>query len=84
MLGIAAVTGQPEFVVPALLLGGASGLAKRAAAQRHFQESLAEMQKRLSVTEGELESASVELEQLRVEREFDRQLLRAPTTPPKP
>jgi hypothetical protein len=42
------------------------------------------MEKRLSVTEGELEAANVELEQLRVEREFDRQLLRAPKTPSDP
>ena len=80
MLGVAAVSGQPEFILPAFVLGGAAAYSRRAANQRVLKESLAEVEKRLSVTEGELESASTELEQLRVEREFDRQLLRDPKT----
>ena len=84
MLGLGAVTGQPEFILPALLLVGGASFMKRAARQRDLQASLAEMDKRLTVTEGELDSASTELQQLRVEREFDRQLLRAPTPPKSP
>jgi hypothetical protein len=37
------------------------------------------MEKRLSLTEGELERASSELDQLRPERDFYRQLLGDPT-----
>jgi hypothetical protein len=81
MLGVAAASGQPEFLVPAVLLAGASALTQRAAKHRNVAKSLAEMERRLSITEGELEAASGELEKLRVEREFDRQLLRATTTP---
>lgn len=81
MLGVSAAFAQPEFIVPALVLAGAAALTRRAARQKYVATSLAEMEKRLSVTEGELEAASVELEQLRVEREFDRELLRAPTPP---
>lgn len=84
LLGIAAVTGQPEFILPALLLTAASGMTRRAARQKQLANTLAEVEKRLRVTEGELESASTELEHLRVEREFDRQLLHAPANPSKP
>ena len=84
ILGLGAITGQPEFIVPALVLAGASAYVKRAARQRDLQASLAEMEKRLNVTEGELDAASSELEHLRVEREFDRQLLRPPTAPRSP
>lgn len=83
MLGIAAVTGQPEFILPALLLTTASGLTHRAARQKQLRTTIAEVEKRLRVTEGELEAAGTELEHLRVEREFDRQLLHAPTQPSK-
>ena len=37
------------------------------------------MEKRLSLTEGELERASTELDRLRTERDFYRQLLGDPT-----
>ncbi|MGQ0561842.1 MAG: hypothetical protein ACT443_08220 [Gemmatimonadota bacterium] len=84
MLGIAAATAQPEFILPAVVLAGAAAVAGRAARQRQLAASLAEMEKRLSLTEGELESASSELGQLRVEREFDRQLLHAPKAPSNP
>jgi hypothetical protein len=77
MLGVAAVSAQPEFIVPALLLAGAAAVTQRAAKQKYLTKSLAEMEKRLRVTEGELEATGVELEQLRVERQFDRQLLHA-------
>jgi hypothetical protein len=40
---------------------------------------LADMEKRLSLTEGELERASAELDRLRTERDFYRQLLGDPT-----
>ena len=81
MLGAAAVTGQPEFILPAVLLASGAAFTRRAANHRKLVESLAEMEQRLSLTEGELEHASGEMERLRVEREFDRQLLRPPTTP---
>lgn len=81
LLAVAAASGQPEFILPALLLTGASALTRRAAQQRNLAKSLAEMEKRLSVTEGELEAANTDLERIRVEREFDRQLLRVPRTP---
>jgi hypothetical protein len=82
MLGLAAVSGQPEFILPALLFAGGSALARHKSNQQRLAASLAEVEKRLSVTEGELEAASTELDQLKVEREFDRQLLKPPTAPP--
>jgi TolA-binding protein len=84
LLGLAAISGQPEFILPAAMLAGGAAVMKRKAAQRQLVTSIAEMEKRLRVTEGELESASSELNQLRVEREFDRQLLRAPNAPNTP
>lgn len=84
MLGLAAISGQPEFIMPAAVLAGGAAVIKRKAAQRQLVASIAEMEKRLRVTEGELESANTELNQLRVEREFDRQLLRAPHAPRTP
>ena len=81
MLGLAAFTAQPEFILPAAVLAGGATIMKRRAAQQNLVASLAEMEKRLSLTEGELEDASTELQQLKVEREFDRQLLRAPNPP---
>jgi len=39
-----------------------------------LQTRLADMEQRLSLTEGELEAATVELDRLRKERDFDRQL----------
>lgn len=83
MLGIAAVTGQPEFIVPAAALAAASGVTRRVAHQKELANKLAEVEKRLRVTENELEAASTELDHMRVEREFDRQLLHAPTQPSK-
>jgi hypothetical protein len=76
MLGAAATSGQPEFILPALLFTGGFAFARRAENRRLLAQSLAEMELRLSLTEGELEAASAELEQLRIEREFDRQVLR--------
>jgi hypothetical protein len=80
MLGLAAVSGQPEFILPALLLAGSGASVNRIKHQRELRRSLAEIENRLSLTEAELEDASSELGQLRVEREFDRQLLRRPDT----
>ena len=80
MLGVAALSGQPEFILPAALLAAGASVMKRRATQQDLAASLSEMEKRLSLTEGELETASTELQQLRVEREFDRQLLRAPNS----
>ena len=40
---------------------------------------LADLERRLSLTEGELEAASTELDRLRTERDFYRQLLGDPT-----
>jgi hypothetical protein len=78
MLGLAAVSGQPEFILPALLLAGGGTAVNRIKRQRELRRSLADMENRLSITEAELEDASSELGTLRVEREFDRQLLRRP------
>ena len=78
MVGAAAASGQPELVVPAMLFAAAAAASKRRAKQQEDARTLAELEKRLSLTEGELESAASELETLRVEREFDRQLLHAP------
>jgi hypothetical protein len=82
MLGMAAVSGQPEFILPALLFAAGSAFARHKAHQRALQTSLAEVEKRLNVTEGALEAASTELDQLKVEREFDRQLLSPRPAPP--
>jgi hypothetical protein len=81
LVGACVVTGQPEFAVPALLMAGASAGLKIRAGQRDLQASLAQMENRLNSTEGELDAASSELEELKVEREFDRQLLRPPAPP---
>jgi hypothetical protein len=78
MLALAAATAQPEFILPALLFGGAAAATRHSARHKQLTASLSEMEKRLNVTEGELDAASTELTQLRVEREFDRQLLHAP------
>lgn len=84
LVGVSVVTGQPEIVLPAFLLVGASAGLKIRAGQRDLQASLAQMKKRLDSTEGDLDAASSELEQLKVETDFDRQLLRPPPTPPSP
>jgi len=83
MLALAAATTQPEFILPAVLFAGGAAARRHAARQKQLTQSLSEMEKRLNITEGELDAASTELNQLRVEREFDRQLLHAPA-PRKP
>jgi hypothetical protein len=75
---IAAASGQPEFIVPALVLAVAAASTRRTAKHKQLARSLAEMEQRLRVTEGELEFTSEDLQHMKVEREFDRQLLREP------
>jgi len=58
---------------------GASALAQRQTVERR----IADLEQRLSLTEGEVEAASIEIERLRAERDFDRQLLGRPTARPK-
>jgi len=58
-----------------MIAGGASPVAYGKA----LQERLADLEQRLTLTEGEVEAASVEIERLRAERDFDRQLLGGPT-----
>ncbi len=53
---------------------GASPLAER----QTLEARIADLEQRLSLTEGEVEAASVEIERLRAERDFDRQLLGNP------
>lgn len=68
MVLISAVLQQPEFALPAVLFGGAYVIKRRA-------EKMNELEKRVNLALGELESTNTELEQLRKEREFDRKLL---------
>lgn len=92
--GIGVLSGQPaDFVIPAMILAAGGFYAGRGGNRnyRHLDEPsdvqrrMAEIEQRLALTEGELASANTELEQLRAEREFDRQLLRkaANEEPPK-
>lgn len=54
---------------------GAAPLAQR----QTLDTRIAELEQRLSLTEREVEAASIEIERLRAERDFDRQLLGNPT-----
>lgn len=80
MMGVGAVTGQPEFILPAILLAGTSAGLKVVARHRAMRASFAELERRVRLTEGELDVANSELAQLKVEREFDRQLLHSTAT----
>lgn len=53
---------------------GASPLAQRQTLERR----IADLEGRLSLTEGEVEATSIEIERMRAERDFDRQLLGNP------
>lgn len=68
MVVVSAALQQPEFAIPAVLFGGAYVMKRRA-------EKMNQLEKRVDLALGELESANTELEQLRKEREFDRKLL---------
>ncbi|HUE95621.1 MAG TPA: hypothetical protein VMN39_03130 [Longimicrobiaceae bacterium] len=57
------------------LAGGASPASQR----RTLETRIADLEQRLSLTEGEVEATSIEIERLRAERDFDRQLLGNPT-----
>lgn len=54
---------------------GTSALAHR----QTLETRIADLEQRLRLTEGEVEAASIEIERLRAERDFDRQLLGTPT-----
>jgi hypothetical protein len=84
LFGAGILARSEEVIVAALLAAGVSPFTYIAAlrarltrleARQGLEGQLAEMDRRLSLTEGELQSANTELERLRTEREFDRQLL---------
>lgn len=68
MVIVSVATQQPEFALPAVLFGGAYVIKRRG-------EKMNQLEQRVNLALGELESANSELEQLRQEREFDRKLL---------
>lgn len=51
-----------------------------ASQRRTLETRIAELEQRLSLTEGEVEATSIEIERLRAERDFDRQLLGNPAS----
>ncbi|HUG00733.1 MAG TPA: hypothetical protein VML95_02595 [Longimicrobiales bacterium] len=59
--------------------GSISGGVSPVAYRQTLETRLADLEQRLSLTEGEVEAASIEIERLRAERDFDRQLLGDPT-----
>ena len=78
MLGVAAFTAQPEFLLPAALFAGGAMVVRGREQRRQLGNMLINMQHRLNVAERELETTTTEISQLNTEREFDRQLLRRP------
>jgi hypothetical protein len=58
--------------------GSVTGDVTAAASGRAVQTRLAELERRLSLAEAELEAAGVQLERLRTEQEFYRELLEDP------